>query len=798
MKQLTYTALIKGVFLSAACNTALAASNDYSPASFAAKTILHSNSKAARWDFAYPVGNGSMGGISQGLFPVEQIYINNDTIWTRPKYHPLKKDDRKAGMDKVFNLCLQGKYAEAGKVYAKTKNRSNTVATFQGLAALEIKYHSKEKQLNTERELDLISGVTTNRFKFKSSTITETMFASYPKQCIALKVTTTSAEGLNFSLKLKRKAGITLLKAEKNCLILEGNSGRNATAFKLAIAVKTDTPDAVTTSGNTLEVKNAKFAEIIIVSTTNYNRSAPREPLKQWREKTDDILQKALKSGWENLQKEAVADHASLMNRCRLQLGETPEKITSLPTPARLKRIKKRGRDSDLIRIFFQLGRHLLISSSRPGSLPPNLQGLWEPGLNAAWNGDFHLNINIQMNMWPANITGLSECNEPIFALQKILLKHGKATAASLGCRGYAAGLNTDAWGHADWSGGSLDWDSFMLGGHWLQEHLMDYYRYTGDKAFLQKTAWPILKNGALFILDWLHTDPETGLLICGPGSSPENVFTYKNANGKTIRANISIGNSFDQYIAWETLTDTLEVAEILEIKDPITADIAEKLKKLAFPKIGEDGRLMEWRKPFAEPWKAHRHKSHLIGLFPGHLYSLSQTPEYAEAARKSLEVRMNPKGKDARGGGFTGWNLAWTANLWARLHDGNKALQTIYWQLSTQCNENLFNRCNRPFQIDGNLGTVSAVAQMLIQSYERDQKERVILRLLPALPDDWKNGKAAGLHAQGGVKVNMKWNNGKISDAEIYATRDIEFILNYNDKKETVKLKKGEIYRIQ
>jgi alpha-L-fucosidase 2 len=385
------------------------------------------------------------------------------------------------------------------------------------------------------------------------------------------------------------------------------------------------------------------------------------------------------------------------------------------------------------------------------------------------------------MNLWPANVTGLAECNEPFFALQKLLHKHGQETAASLGCRGYAAGLASDAWGQADWVGGSPEWDSWILGGHWAQEHLMEYYRFTQDRAFLETTAWPILKDGALFLLDWLRTNPATGQFISGPGSSPENAFGYLGTDGQMHGANISIGNTVDHAIAWETFSDTLECAALLGLDDDFTRQVAAALKRVPPPAIGDDGRIMEWWKPFDEVWKGHRHKSHLYGLFPGRQITLQATPDLAKAAERSLQVRMDPKNGDCAGGGHTGWNLAWSINLWARLQRGDLALDTLREQLRTQVNENLFGRCGGTYQIDGNLGTPAGIAEMLVQSHAGR------IELLPALPSAWPAGKVTGLRARGGVTVDIEWTGGKVTRYRLAAKEPRSVKLRVNGEEQTV-----------
>ncbi len=630
----------------------------------------------------------------------------------------------------------------------------------------------------------------------------ETLLASYPDRCLVLRLESTRPGGLHVRFTLSRPAAITGRTAAGNEIGFDGDCG---TRFAARLRVMPETGGAVSVDGETLVLKGGAAATVLITAATDHHRSDPRQPRAEgWAAEAKATLDAAAARRWPELRARAVKDHRDLMERCVLDLGPSDPAVTALSTPERMDLLRKGGRDPELLVAFFQLGRHMLLGSSRPGSLPPNLQGLWEPGLKAAWNGDFHLNVNVQMNMWPAALTGLEECNEPFFALLKLLHRHGQETAASLGCRGYAAGLASDAWGLADWIGGSPEWDSWILGGHWAQEHLMEHYRFTQDRAFLRETAWPILKDGALFLLDWLREEPGTGRLISGPGGSPENKFTYTDAEGKSRAAYISIGNTVDHAIAWETFSDVLECAALLGIRDDFTAQVEAALKRVPPPPVGEDGRIMEWWKPFGEVWMGHRHKSHLYGVYPGRQITRDGTPALAKAAEASLVVRMDPKNGDCAGGGHTGWNLAWSAALWARLGQGDRALDTIHEQLRTQVNENLFNRCGGPFQIDGNLGTPAAIAEMLVQSREEGSgvsgqgsggpelrtpnPERPLIELLPALPKDWPAGSAKGLRARGGVTVDLEWRDGKVVQYRLQGRerRDVSVLVNGERKKAT------------
>jgi alpha-L-fucosidase 2 len=573
----------------------------------------------------------------------------------------------------------------------------------------------------------------------------------------------------------------------------QGDGGGTKFVVRAKVLPEAGGNSKVTADGTSLVLEGGKAATLILTCATDYHREEPREPrTDDWAKDSQLAQANADKQSFDQIRQRADADHARLMSQCVIDVGTTDPAIAKLSTPERMALLRKGGTDPDLLEMFFQFGRHLLIGSSREGSLPPNLQGLWEGGMHAAWNGDFHLNINVQMNMWPAEVTGLNECNEPYLHLLGLIHKHGQETARSLGCRGYAACLASDGWGAADFTGGSPEWDSYVMGGAWAQEQLMETYRFTQNREFLKTTAWPILKDGSMFLLDWLRENPETKLLISGPGGSPENAFRYTGVDGKQQGANVSIGNTHDHALAWEVFSDTLEAAKILGIHDDFTAQVEKALKRVPAPAIGEDGRIMEWQKPFEEVWKGHRHKSHLYGVYPGHQISLGGTPQLAEAAKKSMAVRMDRHNGDTGGGGRTGWNLAWSTNIYARLHDGDQALAMIEEQLRTQVNENLFNRCGGPFQIDGNCGSPAGMAEMLIQSHETDPSGRPIIRLLPALPKAWATGSAKGLHARGGAAVDLEWKDGKVVHFEVRARQAAKFLVEVNGQTREVQATAG------
>jgi len=378
--------------------------------------------------------------------------------------------------------------------------------------------------------------------------------------------------------------------------------------------------------------------------------------------------------------------------------------------------------------------------------------------MEAPWNADYHVNINLQMNYWPAELTNLAECHEPLFDFLESLVPSGKATARdAYGCRGFTAHHTTDAWLHTA-PFGRVQYGMWPHGAGWTSQHLMEHYRFGGDTVFLKERAWPILREVALFYVDYLTEDPKTGKLVCGLDTSPENRFKIEE---KSPILQLSMGASMSQQIVWDVFTNAIEAATILGIEEKELDEIRKARAQLAETQVGEDGRLMEWARPYLEPEPGHRHISHLYAIHPGRQYNHLDHPEMLGAGRKSIDYRLS------HGGGHTGWSRAWIINFRARFRQADEAWRNLHALLGKSTTPNLFDT-HPPFQIDGNFGGTAGIAEMLVQSHIGDTARGYLIELLPALPPDWKNGQVTGLRTRGGYELDLRWKNGQVDKVRL------------------------------
>jgi len=529
----------------------------------------------------------------------------------------------------------------------------------------------------------------------------------------------------------------------------------------------------VWTEDGALCVESADEVVLLVAAGTDYQGFAGRGTPDPIQATAKDISGAVAKS-YEKLRQAHVRDYQSFFGRVSLHLDDgKPEtrSASELPTNQRHAALGKGVIDPALAALYFNYGRYLLISSSRPGTMPANLQGIWAEGIQTPWNCDYHIDINVQMNYWPAEVTGLGDCHTPLFKLIESLQEPGAKTAKTYyGAKGWVAHVITNPWGFTA-PGEQAAWGATATGSPWLCDHLWEHYAYNRDKEFL-KWAYPIMKGSAQFFLDMLITEPKTGWLVTAPSNSPENAFIY--GDGK--RARVCMGPTMDMQILRKLFDNCIAASKILGIDEDLRGKLAKTRAKLAPTRIGKHGQIMEWLEDYEEPELHHRHVSHLYGLHPYDEITPDDTPELAKAARVTLQRRSDRS---------TGWSMAWKANFWARLHDGNHAYKLLT-MLITRGGQNLLCQ-HRPFQIDGNFGGTAAVAEMILQC------PRGSIHLLPALPDAWPNGTVTGLRARGGYQVDVEWVDGKLAKAVIRnVSADGVCTVRYGKKTKKFTIKKG------
>jgi alpha-L-fucosidase 2 len=782
---------------------------------------------AEKWTEALPVGNGRQGAMIFGNPLNEHLQLNENTLYSGEPSSTFKNINIQNDLPLVIKMLEEEKYVEADK-YVTDNWLGRLHQCYQPFGDLYLNFEGdKNKITDFRRELDIENSISTVSFKIDGVKFTREVFASFPDQLIVMRISADKKASVSFTAEFKsvHQNCVTEIQNE-NLLVFKGQApgfvlrrtleqveqkndqhkypeiyntdgSRKSFAKQVLYGDEVDgkgmffearaevrnTGGEITTTENGLQISNADEVVLLLSMATSYHGfdKSPSREGKNPAEINREIIEKAKTKSFEELKKAHIADYKNLFNRVKFELKS--DNFSHLTTPERLKNYNQNN-DSGLNVLLFNYGRYLMISGSQPGGQPLNLQGIWNAEVIPPWNSGYTININTEMNYWPAEVTNLSECHEPLFRLIKESAVNGAETAEKMyGNRGWVAHHNVDIWRQTSPVDNQARFSFWPMAQGWLTSHMWEHYLFTEDETFLKNELYPVLKGAAEFYADWLVENKE-GFLLTPVSTTPENAFYTSNKQTATV----SQGTTMDMAIVKETFERAILASEKLGVDEEFRDELKTKQAKLLPYKIGSKGQLQEWSIDFEEPEPQHRHLSHLYGFHPGDQITREKTPELFEAVRKTLELR---------GDAATGWSMGWKINFWARIFDGDHALKIIknffnyVEEGSTDYTggglyPNLFD-AHPPFQIDGNFGYTAGVAEMLLQSHEGK------INLLPALPSDWKSGKISGLKARGNIEVSLEWKDGKLLEATLLSPVNKTVMVQYNQKTIEIPLESGK-----